>query len=202
MATIQENLQTLADIKANIKSSLENQNKAPTNSFATYSGLVDGLENPDDITYCVTLDGESKAYAQLHGQEKVTLTATANDIRLNTSAITNEGYTEGKKDIPVYHTTRGAVAVRPNGEFKITSLKDKDRYDYTELQCLIAPWNTSIEDSVAVDKSVLYDAVYQAGSTEKLADVIKDVANKVIDLGIANGSTPYVIQYMTCKEEI
>lgn len=201
MATIQENLQTLADIKADIKVSLENQNKAPTNSFATYSGLVDGLENPDDITYCVTLDGENKTYAQLHGQEKVTLTATANDIRLNTSAITNKGYTEGEKDIPSYYTTRGYVAVRPNGKFEISTLKN-DRYDYTDLQCLIAPWNTSIEDSVAIDKTVLYDAVYPAGSTEKLADVIKDAANKLIDLGITNGTTPYVIHFMTCKEEI
>lgn len=200
MATIAENLQTLINIKANIKAALENQNKTPTESFATYPDLIDGLENPDNVSYCVTVDGEKKVFAQLYGEEKVTLTATPNDIRLDTSAITNEGYTEGEKEIPSYQTTRGAVAIRANGEFKITSLKE--RYDYTELFCVIAPYNTSLSNSVAADKTVLYDAVYPVGSTEKLADVIKDAVNKVVDLGIVNGEQPYVIQFMTYKEEM
>lgn len=200
MGTTADKLNHLLNSKNSLKQALENQGKEPTDSLGTYAGLIDSLENPDQVSYCVTIDGENKTYAQLYGEEKVELTATANDIRQNTSAITSEGYTEGQKDIPAYYTTRGFAAILPNSEFKISSLKDK--YDYTELFCLIAPWNTSIEDSVAVDKSVLYDAVYPAGSTEKLADVVKDAVNKAINLGITNGDTPYVIQFMTYKEEI
>ena len=200
MPTIAENLQTLLDHKAALKTALENQGKEPTDALGTYPGLIDSLENPDQITYCVTVDGVNKAFAQLVGEEKAELTATENDIRENTVAITGKGITTGTKDIPAYHTTRGAVAVLPNDDFVINILKG-DRYDYTELLCLIAPYNTSMRDSVAMDRTVIYDAVYTAGSTEKLADVVKDAANKAINLGITNGDTPYVIQFMTYRGE-
>lgn len=199
METIAENLQILVDQKQAIKESLENQGKEPTEKISTYAGLIAELENPEQVTYCVTVDGENKTYATLYGEERAELTATPNDIRTGTVAITDDGLTTGEKDIPAYHTTRGAVAVMPKQEFKISSLKE--RYDYTELFCLIAPWNETIENSVAVDKSVLYDSVYPVSSTQKLADVVKDATNKAIKLGITNGSTPYVIHFMTYREE-
>lgn len=200
MATIAEKLQTLVDIKENFKSVLDTKGKEPTDKFDTYPGLISELDNEEQVSYVLKTSNGSRAFAQLSSKQPVKLTATANDIRINTSAITNEGYTDGEKEIPSYQTTKGYVAVFPNEKFKISSLQ-KDFYDYTELQCLIAPWNTSVENSVAVDKSVLYDAVYAAGSTNKLADVVKDAVNKAIDLGIINGATPYVIHFMTYKEE-
>lgn len=201
MKTIAENLQTLVDNKKSIKTALENQGKEPSDKISEYAGLIDELENPDQVTYLVTVDGENTAYTVLHGQEKVELNATPNDVRIGTKVIAENGIMDGEKDIPAYHTTRGSVAVFSNADFVIDVLKG-DRYDYTELFCVIAPYNTSLRDSVAVDKSVLYDAVYPAGSTEKLADVVKDAVNKAINLGITNGDTPYVIQFMTYREEI
>lgn len=199
MASVVDKLRIVLDEKNAIKDVLDAKGKNPTDKLTTYKGLISELDNEEQVSYVLKASNGDRKYAQLSSRTPVTLTATANDIRQNTSAITNDGYTEGDKYIPSYNTTKGFVAIRPNSNFKITTLKDE--YDYSELFCLIAPWNTSIEDSVAVDKTVLYDAVYPAGSTNKLADVVKDAVNKAIDLGIINGSTQYVIHFMTYKEE-
>lgn len=199
MATIAENLQVLVDQKAAIKAALENQGKAPTDTLSTYAGLIDSLENPDEVTYCVTIDGENKVYAQLYGQEKVTLTATANDIRENTSAITNKGYTEGSKKIPSYQSKKGVFYIPANTEIK---LFDENNYNFTKFQATLAVFNNSIDDSVQVDRVTVDEALYKANSTEKLADLSKDDTNAQIDFGITNGNTPAVMRYFIMREEI
>ena len=197
MATIEENLQALRDIKAGIKTSLENQNKEPTDSFASYSGLVDDLENPDDITYCVTLDGENKAYAQLYGQEEITLTATANDIRINTSAITGNGYTEGEKEIPSYFSSYGYKIVPANSEATLTI----HECDYKKLMVTIATYDSSASESVSVDYTSVEDSMYESKSATKVADITKDVDNEVIKLGITV-TAKSVLRYFVTREEI
>ena len=200
MATIAENLQTLIDQKKAIKESLENHGKEVTNELCTYAPLIDTLENPEEVVYCVTFDGENKKFAQLHGSEKVTLTATANDIRINTSAITDTGYTDGTKEIPAYHTRNGAIKIKANNAFKIPFYNM--RYDYTELQAMTAPYNTSTSDSVAVDRVVIENSVYNVGSTEVISSVIKNSTSKSIDFGITNGGLDYVIRYFTYRKEV
>lgn len=196
MATIAENLQTLVDHKAAIKAALENQGKEPTEALGTYAGLIDTLENPEDVTYCVTVDGENKAFAQLYGQEKVTLTATANDIRQNTSAITDTGYTEGTKDIPAYHTETGKKYIAAGKAITL----NLDKYDYTYLQVILTKFNSSISNSVEAYAVVIEDAVYQANSTTKLADIAKDDSTQTINLGITADETT-VLRYFTMREE-
>ena len=95
MVTIAEKLQKLLDIKAGLKTALESQSKEPTDNFASYAGLVSGLENPEKVEYFVTADGENKKYAQLVGEEKVDLTATENDIREGKVAIIDDGVATG-----------------------------------------------------------------------------------------------------------
>ena len=196
MATIEENLQTLRDIKAGIKTSLENQNKEPTDSFASYSGLVDDLENPDDITYCVTLDGENKAYAQLYGQEEITLTATANDIRINTSAITGNGYTEGEKEIPAYFSRYGYKIIQSGQEVIITGHET----DFKNLMITIATYDSSIDESVSVNYVSIDESVYEAKSTTKLSDIEKDLDNEQIKIGITV-TEKSVLRYFVVREE-
>ena len=196
MATIQENLQTLRDIKSDLKTSLEAQSKEPTNQFVTYSDLVDTLENPDEITYCVTLDGENKAYAQLHGEEEITLTATANDIRINTSAITDEGYTEGTKEIPAYISQTGKKFVLAGKEATLTIPK----HNYSQLQATISHFNTTVDDSVEVVMVTIDDSVYEAKSTNKLADITVDDATMTINFGVTVDQKS-VLRYFTMKEE-
>lgn len=200
MPTISENLQTLIGIKAGLKEALDNQGKAPTDALGTYAGLIDGLENPDQIEYCVTVDGENKVYMQVYGEEKVTLTATPNDVREGTSVISNEGYMVGEKFIPSYHTSQGFRVIPAESEFTISKLPKEELYDYTKLQAMTMPFNTTLADSVAVDKVVIDDSVYNAGSTEAVSNVTKDDENKSILLGIINGSSPAIIRYFTFKE--
>lgn len=196
MATIQENLQTLRDIKSDLKTSLEAQSKEPTNQFVTYSDLVDTLENPDEITYCVTLDGENKAYAQLHGEEEITLTATANDIRINTSAITDVGYTEGTKEIPSYISRTGQKFVLAGKEVTLTI----PEYNYSQLQAMVSNFNTTVNDSVEVVMVTIDDSVYEAKSTNKLADITIDDDTMTINFGVTVDQKS-VLRYFTMKEE-
>jgi hypothetical protein len=132
--------------------------------------------------------------------EQVIFDATPNDVRLGKTFAGDEGVKVGQKDIPSYHTTTGVQYVPANTEFKIT-ISIKDRYDYTELQAMIIPWNTNYEDSVAVEKVVIENNVYNAGSTTAIATITKDAENKSILFGITNGDTPAIIRFFTYKEE-
>jgi len=198
MATIAEKLQILLDQKAAIKAALENQGKEPTEALSTYAGLIDTLENPDEVVYCVTADGENKAFAQLYGQERVTLTATENDIRKATTAITDKGYIEGQKYIPSYNTKIGVRVIQANTD---VVLPESKKYDYTEIQATLAVFNTSLSASVQVDRVTVDDALYKANSTTKLADLTKDHENEQVDFGVTNGDKIAVMRYTIIREE-
>ena len=154
----------------------------------------------DQTVYMLKISDTESVYAQLAGDETVVLTATPNDIRLGTTAVTEKGVVEGEKDIPSYHTKQSVRAIRANDMF-ILPFYD-NQYDYTKLQAMTAPYNTSLSDSVAVDRVVIDDSVYNAGSTEMISTVTKDDENKAINFGIMNGDLPYVIRYFTYREEI
>ena len=166
-------------------------------------GVLDGyyykrcFEEAQNVYLLVTEDGEE--FVQLNGQEEVDLTATANDIRLGTTAVTETGVTEGTKDIPSYHTMEGVKMVKPNEPLNISFLNDQ--YDYTKLQAMTAPFDTSLSKSVAVDRVVIEDSVYLPGSNEPISTVTKDDESKSINLGIMNGDSPSVIRYFTYREE-
>ena len=66
---------------------------------------------------------------------------------------------------------------------------------------MTAPYNSSLDDSVAVDRVVIEDSIYLPGTTDPISAVTKDDANKSINLGIMNGKSPSVIRYFTYREE-
>lgn len=163
-----------------------------------YGNACGGFGMPK--TFVLT-DSEGNELTGVVVGEETVFTANANtDIRAGKIAATSDGVVTGGKDIPAYHITVGYRAIPANAELKIV-IDDGDYYDYTELQAMIMPYNTSISDSVAVEKVVIDDKVYNAGSATVIATVTKDSANKAISLGITNGSTPAVIRYFTYKEE-
>jgi hypothetical protein len=134
-------------------------------------------------------------------EEPPVITATANDVRKGKTVILSDGLVEGTKKIPSYETTTGYSAVTPGSMFSI-KLPLNDAYNYTKLQCVIAPFNVSLPNSVAVDKISLNDNVYATGSTESLAVVSKNSTKKSIDFNITNNTDKnYVIHYFTYKEE-
>lgn len=196
MPTIAENLQTLINIKADIKAALESQSKEPTNAMGTYAGLIDGLENPDQVEYCVTVDGENKAYAQLYGEQKVELTATANDVRIGTSVISSEGYMEGEKEIPAYYSSYGKKSISAGGVAVIPY-----QAGYKNLMVSIAPYNSSVSASTAIKYVSVENSMYAVDSTTKLSDISVDTENEQINLGITV-DVMSILRYIVVREEV
>lgn len=134
-------------------------------------------------------------------ENKVTFTATENDIRKGSIAATAKGVTEGTKVIPAYHTTEGYRLIPNGAEFACNAMPDLDKYNFTKLQVVIAPFADSIAGSVAVDKVAIDEGVYAVGSTTLLSTVSRDATTKTIRLNIINESGKlYLLRYFTYKE--
>ena len=168
--------------------------------MAIYGNPVGGALNAKTFMLEVN-GGKTEIAATVVGEETV-FDATPNDVRTGKTFATSSGVAVGTKDIPAYRTAQGAVFIKPNENFSIV-LEGYSQYDYTKLQCLISKFNTSVDDSVAVDKVVIGDNVYAVNSTIPLAAVTKDAATKSIKLNIKNeSSVDYVLRYFTYREEV
>ena len=168
--------------------------------MAIYGNPVGGALNAKTFMLQVN-GGKTEIAATVVGEETV-FDATPNDVRTGKTFATSSGVEVGTKDIPAYRTAQGAVIIKPNENFSIV-LEGYSQYDYTKLQCLISKFNTSVDDSVAVDKVVIGDNVYAVNSTIPLAAVTKDAATKSIKLNIKNeSSVDYVLRYFTYREEV
>lgn len=168
--------------------------------MAIYGNPVGGALNAKTFMLEVN-GGKTEIAATVVGEETV-FDATPNDVRTGKKFATSSGVEVGTKDIPAYRTAQGAVIIKPNENFSIV-LEGYSQYDYTKLQCLISKFNTSVDDSVAVDKVVIGDNVYAVNSTIPLAAVTKDAATKSIKLNIKNeSSVDYVLRYFTYREEV
>lgn len=142
-------------------------------------------------------DDDGNQIVGVLSDEPVVLDATANDIRTGKKAATDFGVTTGTKDIPSYYMHEGVRAV-PSGSDFIIPISD---YDYTKLQAIICPFNSSFDDSVSAEKVSINDNVYEVLSAEPLASVLKDESNARVDLGITNDSDiSYIIRYFMFKE--
>lgn len=132
--------------------------------------------------------------------EKTVFTATDNDVRTGLVYAGDDGLSTGTKDIPSYNTYAGYKIIEANSEFKII-LSTLDLYDYTKLQCIICPYNTSVSDSVISEKVVIDSNVYQVNSSTVVSSVTKDVNEKAINFGITNDtSRKYIIRFFMYKE--
>lgn len=154
----------------------------------------------DSATY-ILVDENGRELPAVFVENETIFDATANDIRAGRVAVTSEGVTVGTKDIPAYHTTEG-FAVAPAGNEMEIFIPVSDRYDFTKLQAIICPYNTSTADSVAAEKVSIDGNVYEVGETTAIAAVAVDHESKTIKLGITNeGEHLCVIRYFTYKEE-
>lgn len=159
----------------------------PSGGFGMPKTIILTDDNGDEITGVVV-------------DSQVIFTATDNDVREGLVYASDGGVSTGTKDIPSYHTITGVQAIPADTEFKI-SIQDGDMYDYTELQAMIMPYDSDIGTSMAVNRVVIKDSVYNTGSNEIISSVTKDSENKTISLGIVNGDTPAIIRYFAYKEE-
>lgn len=147
-------------------------------------------ENGNQITGVVT-------------EQEVIFTAGDNDVREGMVYAGDSGVSEGTKNIPAYRTIQGVCMVFDGDNFIIDEMFSYDMYDYTQLQCIIAPYASSMKNSVAADKIVLNNNVYLTNSSESISVVFKDTENKLINLNITNNSgQDYVIHYFMYREEV
>lgn len=170
----------------------------PKDAVAILEGLT--LSVADDTqTYILVAEDGTEIPAVLVSSETV-FDATANDIREGKLAVTDSGVTTGTKVIPSYHTAEGYQIIPAGRKFEFTYTK-LDMYDFTKMQCLICPWNTSFSNSVATEKVVINETVYNVLSTDSIATVTKDTESKKVVLGFTNESENlYLIRYFMYKE--
>lgn len=127
--------------------------------------------------------------------------AKVTDVRINKKFVNDEGALTGENTI-TYRTYQSSRLVLPAENYTI-QLNHFDQYDYTKLQCIIAKFNTSLEDSTAADKVVIGDNVYAVNSTDVLSVATKNADTKSIDLNIVNDTEDmYLIHFFTYKEEM
>lgn len=151
----------------------------------------------EDTLYILEDEAGNQLYTTLT-EQKVVADATADDIRMGKSAVTESGIVVGEKEIPSYHTTEGIQVIPAGGDCNILL---PDKYDYTKMQAIICAYNTSITDSVAAEKVCINDNIYAVGNTEVLAAVSIDAENAAIKLGVKNeGDSLCIIRYFTYKE--
>lgn len=165
-----------------------------------YGNPVGGALNAK--TYQLECNGGTAEIMAVVVDEETIFDADVNDVRAGKVFATNNGVKVGTKNIPAYNTCEGYRIIAPNEEFKIV-LSASDLYDYTKLQCIICPFNTSISDSVAADRVVIDGNLYEVNSSTVLSEVTKDATEKAIKLGITNySSSSYIIRLFTYKEEL
>ena len=168
--------------------------------MAIYGNPVGGALNAK--TFMLEVNGGKTEIAATVVGEQTVFDATENDVRKGMTFASSNGVKVGTKHIPAYETCEGYRLIKANEDFKI-ELVAFDLYNYTKLQCIICPYNTSIASSVSAEKVVLDDNVYPTNSTTVLANVTKDTVNKTINLGIPNdSSTQYVIRFFTYREDV
>ena len=130
-------------------------------------------------------------------ENKTVFDATANDIRIGKLAATDEGITEGTKEIPSYYTVEGFRVVTNGSKFFIPT----EYYDYTKLQAIFCLYNTSITNSVAAEKVAINDHVYPVQSTESEHEILKDIDNAWVDFDFTNDSGSIrILRYILYKE--
>lgn len=145
----------------------------------------------------ILVDEDGHEMALTLTEEEVPLTATANDIRKGTVAVTDAGVITGEKIIPSYNTTEGHRLI-PNGSDLVIYIGD---YDYTKLQAIVCPFNSTVAKSVAADKVAIEGVVYPVQSSIAEATVLVNHTTKSVNFGITNTSgKPCLIRYFSYKE--
>lgn len=162
-------------------------------------GDMAGCYSPLGKTFILTDEEGTEIIGVVTDQEQV-FSASVADVKIGKTFASDEGVQTGE-DTKTYRTTHASRCVLPNESFSIP-LEKYNQYDYTNFQAVIAPLVTDEFDSLAVEKSVLFDGVYNAGSSVKVSDVTKNSDTKTVELNIVNNTdNTFVINYSTYKEE-
>lgn len=186
----EKTLQSLADALRSVTG--ETRSYTPTEMIEAVATIM------ETGTY-ILVDEDGNEVPAVFVENETRFTATANDIRIGTTAVTDSGVTEGTKEIPSYQTTEGFIMIMPGKEFAITNFK---RFEFTKLQAIICAFSSNIDGSVAAEKVSINGKVYSTNSTSELSAVSTNSSDRSIRFGVINSSDkPYILRYFTYKEE-
>lgn len=162
--------------------------------------MIEEVKDILNSTTFILVDVDGNEYMAAYVDSDTVVTATANDIRKGTTAITSEGVIVGEKEIPAYRAEEGVRVIRPTGQLSIPVYSDM--CEYTHLQVIVCRYNNSVDDSVSSEKVVIDSNVYDTGSTSALSGVTVDADAQTINLGLINDSnSSVVIRYVIIKED-
>lgn len=148
----------------------------------------------DDKTYIVQF-GETELIGVVVDELEM-FDACCSDVKAGKKFVCDSGVSIGINDSPCCAVIKGVHEVYPGVEF-LLKLEDHDLWNYTDLQCMIAPKSSPY----AIDKIVVNNEVRDT-SGNKLADITKDIGNKAIRLNITNNTTDiYLLYFFVCKGE-
>ena len=191
-------LDRVVNSKKNLADSLADKGEDASNN----EPLDDLVKKAGDYipkSYLFVDENGNEVAGILVSQETV-FDATVNDVREGKTFGAETGVATGEKVIPGCHSHEGTKRIRPGQKFEV-SLVDENQYDYTLLQCVICAFNTNLVDSVAAEKVVINDTVYDVLSTIPLYAVTKNHETHSINLGFTNDTDePLVLRYFTYKE--
>lgn len=174
------------------------RNVSGTDRTYTPSEMIEAVTTILDSATFILVDENGNEVPAVFVEHETVFDAEANDIRLGKTAVNQNGVVEGTKEIPAYHTREGARVITPGSDFIIPTVT---HYDYTKLQAIIGPFNTSLDDSVCAERVVINSNVYEVLSTVSISEVLKDGDNSRIHLNITNESDKsYLLQFFMYKE--
>ena len=130
-------------------------------------------------------------------EQAVIADATANDIRIGKTAITESGLITGTKEIPVYYSNYGYKLLSANKEATLFL----PRYNYKNLLVTISTYNTSREQSLNVTYISIDNGMYAIGNNTKLSDITIDEEKQQIKFGITVNEKS-ILRYFVITEEI
>lgn len=168
-----------------------------TDRSYTPEEMVDAVSTILENGVYILVDENGNEVPAVFVDNEQVFTATANDIRIGTTAVTEKGVTEGTREIPTYYVAEGYRLILAGRPFLITA----NEWEYTKLQAIICPFNTTLANSVSAEKVAIDNSVYNVLSTESISAVVKDTINKRVDLGLSNDtSNRYLVRYFMYKE--
>lgn len=163
-----------------------------------YGNATGGFGMPK--TFVLTDKNGNEFTGVVVGERAVFTANAAQDIREGKVAATDAGVVTGSAIIPNYETCTGQKYVKAGCSYKL-ELTANDMYDYTELQCIICPFESSMDESVSAERVVIGDNVYGVNSTAVITTVTKNQTEKTVELNLTNTTDdPYIIRYFTYKE--
>lgn len=151
-------------------------------------------------TLILTDENGNELFGVVTGSEQILTANALTDIREGVVAVTDKGIETGSAIIPNYETSTGKKVITSGKEFKIT-LTVNNMYDYTELQCIICPFNSTTDKSVSAEKVVIDNCLYNSNSDSVVSTITKNVGTKSIDFNFTNTTNNmYIIRYFTYKK--